>query len=180
MQYKSKRQLVHVWRKRQGSDETLLKRSWFSGWLHILHLPSWVLSSPKHTIPLPEYQIRVGLFLMYEPAFSSCKECLWTPEHPPCAHFPNPLLYGCTISIWISIMEAVKKGMQHNLLLESGIQFVPCSPFTVLECIPSTSGERWIDIHAALPRNCLYSPIQRSPAEEHRFSLSYSSLKSEH
>ena len=43
--------------------------------------------------------------------------------------------------------------------------------FTVLECIQSTSGERWIDIHAALPRNCLYSPIQRSPSEEHRFSF---------
>ena len=111
MQYKSKRQIVYVWRKRQGSDETLLNRLWFSGWLHILPLPSWVLSSPNLTIPLPECQIRVGLFLMYEPAFSSCKECLWTPKHPPCAHFPNPLPYGCAISILFSIMEVVKKGM---------------------------------------------------------------------
>ena len=116
---------------------------------------------------------------MYEPAFSSCKECLWTPKHPSCVHFPNSLPYGYAISIVISIMEAVKKGMQHNLLLESGIQFVYCSPFTVLECIQSTIGERWIDIHVALPRNCLYSPIQRSATEEHRFSLSYSSLQSE-
>ena len=66
-------------------------------------------------------------------------------------------------------MEAVKNGMQHNLLLESGIQFVPCSPFTVLECIQSTIGECGIDIHPALPRNCLYSPIQRRPTEEHLF-----------
>ena len=66
-------------------------------------------------------------------------------------------------------MEVVKKGMLHNLLLESGIQFVPCSPFTVLECIPSITRECRMDIHAAFPRNCLYSPIQRSPAEEHRF-----------
>ena len=111
MQYKSKKQVVHVWRKRQGSDETLLKRLWFSGWFHILLLPSWVLSSPNHTIPLPDCQIRVGLFLMYEPAFSSCMECLWTPKHPPCVHFPNPLLYGCAVSISISVMEAVKNGM---------------------------------------------------------------------
>ena len=117
---------------------------------------------------------------MYEPAFSSCKECFWTPKHPPCAHFPNPLPCGYVISIWISIMETVKKGMQHNLLLESGNQFVPCSPFTVLECISSTIGERWMDSHPALPRNCLYSSIQRSPAGEHRVSLSYSSLQSEH
>ena len=67
------------------------------------------------------------------------------------------------------MIEAVKKGMQHNLLFESGIQFVPCSPFTVLECILPTSGERCIDFHAAFPRNCLYSPIQRSPTEEHHF-----------
>ena len=171
---------VHVWRKRYGSDETLSNRSWFSEWFHILLLSSWVLSSPKHTIPLPDCQRRVELLLMYEPAFSSCKECLWTPKHPPCAHFPNPFLYDCAISISISTMETVKKGMQYNLLLESGIQFVPCSPFTVLECIPSTIGERWIDIHAAFPRNCLYSPIQRSATEEHRSSLSYSLLQSEH
>ena len=38
-------------------------------------------------------------------------------------------------------MEAVKNGMQHNLLLERGIQFAPCSPFTVLECILLTTGE---------------------------------------
>ena len=180
MQYKSKRQLVHVWRKRYGSDETLSNRSWFSEWLHILLLSSWVLSSPNHTIPLPDCQRRVGLFLMYEPAFSSCKECLWTPKHPPCAHFLNPLLYGYAISIWISTMETVKKGMQHNLLLESGIQFVHCSPFTVLECIQSTNGERWMDSHPALPSNCLYSSIQCSPTEEHRVSLSYSSLQSEY
>ena len=117
---------------------------------------------------------------MYEPAFSSCEECLWIPKHPPCAHFPNPLLYGYAISISISIMEAVKKGMQHNLLFESGIQFVPCSPFTVLECILSIIGERWIDVHAAFPRNCLYSSIQRSATEEHHFPFSYSSLQSEH
>ena len=119
--------------------KTLLNRLGYSGWLHILLLPSWVLSSPNHTIPLPECQRRVGLFLMCSIAFSSCKECLWTPNHPPCAHFPNPLPYGYAVSISISIMEAVKKGMQYNLLLDSGIQFVPCSPFTVLECIPSTS-----------------------------------------
>ena len=117
---------------------------------------------------------------MHEPAFSSCKECLWAPEHPPCVHFPKPLPYGCTISISISIMDDVTKGMQHNLLLESGIQFAPCSPFIVLECILPTTGGRWIDIHAAFPSNCLYSAIQRSPAEEHRFSLSYSSLQSEY
>ena len=116
---------------------------------------------------------------MYEPAFSSCKECLWTPKHPPCAHFPNPLLYGYAISISISVMEVVKKGMQHNLLLENGNQFVPCSPFIALECILSTNGECGIDFHAALLRNCLYSLIQHSPTEEHRFSLSYSSLQSE-
>ena len=68
-------------------------------------------------------------------------------------------------------MEAVKNGMQHNLLLESGIQFVPCSPFIALECILSTNGECGIDFHAALLRNCLYSPIQRSPTEERRVSL---------
>ena len=180
MQYKSKLFIVYVWRKRQGSDETLLKRPWFSGWLHVLLLPSWVLSSPNHTIPLPGYQRRVGLFLMYEPAFLSCKECLWTPMHPPCAHFPNPLLYCCTISVSISIMDTMKNGMQHNLLLESGIQFVHCFPFTALECIQPTIGEGWIDIHVALPRNCLYSSIQRSPAEEHRVSLSYSPLQSEY
>ena len=180
MQYKSKRQLVYVWRKRQGSDETLLNHLWLSGWLHILLLPSWVLSSPNHTIPLPDCQRRVEQLLMYEPAFSSCKECLWTPEHPPYAHFPNPLPYGYAISTWISIMKIVKKGMQHNLLLERGIQFVPCSPFTVLECIQPTTGEGWIDIHTALPRNCLYSSFQRSAAEEHRASLSYSPLQSEH
>ena len=117
---------------------------------------------------------------MYLIAFSSCKECLWAPEHPPCAHFPNPLPYGCAISIAISIMEVVKKGMQHNLLLESGIQFVHCFPFTVLECIQPTIVEYGIDFHAAFPRNCLYSPIQRSPAEEHRSSFSYSSLESEY
>ena len=117
---------------------------------------------------------------MYEPAFSSCKECLWIPKHPPCAHFPNPLLYCCAVSISISTMKTVKNGMQHNLLLESGIQFAPCSPFIVLECILPTTGGRWIDIHAAFPSNCLYSAIQRSPAEEHRFSLSYSSLQSEY
>ena len=117
---------------------------------------------------------------MHEHAFSSCKECLWTPEHPPCAHFPSLLPYDCAISISISTMETVKKGMQHNLLLESGNQFVHCSPFTVLACIQSTIGERWIDFYAALPRNCLYSSIQRSPAEERRVSLSYSSLQSEY
>ena len=159
--------------------KTLLNRLWFSGWLHVLLLPSWVLSSPKHTIPLPECQRRVGLFLMYEPVFSSWKECLWTPKHPPCAHFPNPLPYGCAVSISISIMEVMKKGMQHNLLLESGIQFVYCSPFIVLECIQPTIGERWIDFQSALPRNCLYSPIQCSPTEEHHSSLLYSSLQSE-
>ena len=134
--------------------KTLLNRSWFSGWLCVFLLPSWVLPSPNHTIPLPECQRRVGLFLMYEPAFSSCRECLWTPEYPPCAHFPNPLPYGCAISISIYTMETVKKGMQHNLLLESGIQFVPCSSFTVFACIQSIIGERRIDFHAALPRNC--------------------------
>ena len=95
----------------------------------MLLLASLTLFSPTLILSFLDCQRRVELFLMYEPAFSSCKECLWTPKHPPCAHFPNPLPYGYAISIWISTMEAVKNGMQHNLLLESGIQFVLCFPF---------------------------------------------------
>ena len=90
-----------------------------------------------------------------------------------------------SVTLWLRYFnfnlynEDCKERNAAYLLFESGIQFVPCSPFTVLECIQSIVGERWIDIHAALPRNCLYSPIQLSPAEEHRYSLSYSSLESE-
>ena len=61
---------------------------------------------------------------------------------------------------------------ERNVAYPSSREWHPvCSlfPFTVLECIPSITRECRMDIHAAFPRNCLYSPIQRSPTEEHRF-----------
>ena len=55
-------------------------------------------------------------------------------------------------------MEAVKNGMQHNLLFESGIQFVHCSSFTVLECILSVIGEVY---------RCLYRFAQKLLVQSH-------------
>ena len=47
--------------------------------------------------------------------------------------------------------------MQYSLLLESGIQFVHCSSFTVIACIQQTAKEWQISLPVHIYRNCQYS-----------------------
>ena len=47
--------------------------------------------------------------------------------------------------------------MRHNLLLERGIQFVHCSPFTIIACTYPTVEEWQISFPATVHRNCQYS-----------------------
>ena len=47
--------------------------------------------------------------------------------------------------------------MQYSLHLESGIQFVHCSSFTVIACIRQTAKEWQISLPVHIYRNCLYN-----------------------
>ena len=47
--------------------------------------------------------------------------------------------------------------MQYSLHLESGIQFVHCSSFTVIACIRPTVEEWQISLPVPIYRNCLYN-----------------------
>lgn len=52
--------------------------------------------------------------------------------------FLNLLPHSYDVSNKVYIIKVVKKGIQYNLLLESGIRFGPCSSFPLLECIQRT------------------------------------------
>ena len=79
--------------------------------------------SPLLTIPLPDCQRRDWLFSLCDIALSYCKECLWSPKHPLCIHFPNLLPNSYVASIIVSIFNVMQRGIQYNLLFDSIIQF---------------------------------------------------------